>query len=331
MKAAYEHVQFGERCSVRVYHRRLPRIPFEWHHHPEYELTLTLNSQGRRHIGDSVAAYGDDDLVLVPPDLPHSWASNRSLDPAAPQVAVVIWFDDGWVRRLADLCPEYADLRSLLRRAVCGLAFEAGAGARMRGALDRLLADDARVRLGAVLEVLSWLAAWPATPLASPSAFATGTARTVVTEPGDGARALNRVLSLIDTRFAEPLPLEVLARAAGLSPRSLSRHFSRHLGESVGQYLARVRIGHACRLLGDTRLPVSVVAARSGFAGIANFNRQFKAMKAMTPAEFRRRFSPATTADAPDQAAEPASPALTERPASLDGPAPATRARRPSF
>ncbi|MDC6128320.1 AraC family ligand binding domain-containing protein, partial [Burkholderia gladioli] len=85
MKPAYEHVDFGPGCSVRIYHRRLSRIPFEWHHHPEYELTLTLNSRGKRYIGDSVAAYGADDLVLVPPNLPHTWASNRSIDAAAAQ------------------------------------------------------------------------------------------------------------------------------------------------------------------------------------------------------------------------------------------------------
>ena len=50
MKAAFEHVTFGEGCSVRVYHRQLQRIPFEWHHHPEYELTLTLGSAGKRYV-----------------------------------------------------------------------------------------------------------------------------------------------------------------------------------------------------------------------------------------------------------------------------------------
>src|SRR5258708_33966585 len=99
MKPAYEHVEFGGNCSVRVYDRRLPRIPFEWHHHPEYELTLTLNSRGRRYIGDSIAEYGADDLGLVPPDMPHTWASNKSIDPAEPQVRGVLWVSRQWARR----------------------------------------------------------------------------------------------------------------------------------------------------------------------------------------------------------------------------------------
>ncbi|HKT99571.1 MAG TPA: AraC family transcriptional regulator [Paraburkholderia sp.] len=323
MKAAYEYVDFGERCSVRVYHRRLPKIPFEWHHHPEYELTLTMNSQGKRYIGDSVAAYGADDLVLVPPDLPHTWASNRSISPSEVQVAVVVWFDGAWVHRLADVCPEYNGLRNLLRRAACGLAFEDGAGTHLRGQLERLLCADPRERLKAVLDVLNWLEAVPATPLASPSAFdarAGAHGRPSSRHPGHHAGStpsgyepeqLNRVLALIDTQFDQPLSLATLASACGLSERSLTRQFTRHLGESVGRYITRVRIGHACRLLADTQMPVSVIAARAGFANVANFNRQFKAAKALTPAAYRQQFAGAKHAE------DVRAPALTERSPSL--------------
>jgi mannose-6-phosphate isomerase-like protein (cupin superfamily) len=153
MKPAYEHVEFGDQCSVRVYHRRLPRIPFEWHHHPEYELTLTLNSQGKRYIGDSISEYQANDLVLVPPDLPHTWASNRSIDTSAQQVAIVIWFQGEWARRLADCCLEYAGLRKLLRRATCGLAFEGDASEVIQSRLDNLLSASPRVRLAAALDI----------------------------------------------------------------------------------------------------------------------------------------------------------------------------------
>lgn len=309
MKPAYEHVEFGQDCSVRVYHRRLPRIPFEWHHHPEYELTLTMNSHGKRYIGDSVNDYEAEDLVLVPPDLPHTWASNRSIEPASPQVAIVIWFDGDWARRMADCCREYEPLRKLLRRAACGLAFEPPAGQGMRGRLEPLLSNVARERLSAALDILCTLADAPGQPLASPSAFnQAGTGPS-----GHEPEQINRVLSMIDARFAESLRLSELCAAASLSERTLTRYFVQHIGESVGRYIARVRIGHACRMLADTSLPVAVIAARSGFANVANFNRQFKAARQATPAEFRRQFS-AGGSGAADQ---DATARLTERSPSL--------------
>src|SRR6202008_2193692 len=102
------------------------------------------------------------------------------------------------------------------------------------------------------------------------------------------------------------------AKAAGLSERTLTRHFVQHTGESVGQYIARVRIGHACRLLTDTQTPVSVIATRSGFPNAANFNRQFKATKALTPVAYRQQFKGAKLDE------DHAAPSLTERSPSLE-------------
>ncbi|TCG05778.1 AraC family transcriptional regulator [Paraburkholderia steynii] len=310
MKPAYEHVEFGKNCSVRVYHRRLPRIPFEWHHHPEYELTLTLNSQGKRYIGDSISEYSANDLVLVPPDLPHTWASNRSVDPSAQQVAIVIWFEGDWARRLADCCPEFEPLRNLLRRAACGLAFEKESSATMQARLDELLSENARTRLAATLDVLCMLADAPGQPLASPTSFNDAHSGPTGHEP----ERINRVLAMIEARFAERLRLSELCAAASVTERSLTRYFMQHIGETVGHYMTRVRIGHACRLLADTLLPVSVVAARSGFPNVANFNRQFRAVKQITPSTYRSQFSTGSPTDDGGPRLTERSPSLQKRP-----------------
>ena len=267
-----------------------------------------MNSHGKRYIGDNVADYGADDLVLVPPDLPHTWSSNRSLDTRQPQVAIVIWFSGDWARRLADCCPEYESLRRLLRRAASGLAFSAETGATLRAQQAGLLSEAPRERLASAVNLLCMLADAPGHALASPGAFAhRGSGGATGHEP----ERINRVLAIIDTRFAEALSLAELAAAAHLSERSLHRYFVQHLGLSVGRYINRVRIGHACRMLADTGWPVSMVGARAGFANVANFNRQFKAAKETTPAAYRRQFAgQATTVDA-----EPV--ALEQRPASL--------------
>jgi AraC-like DNA-binding protein len=177
----------------------------------------------------------------------------------------------------------------------------------MRERLAHLLSSGARERLGAALDILCTLADTPGQPLASPSAFNQASAGPSGHEP----ERINRVLSVIDARFAETLRLSELCEVANLSERTLTRYFVQHIGESVGRYIARVRIGHACRMLVDTSLPVSVIAARSGFANVANFNRQFRTAKQTTPAEYRRQFAEAGSPD--DNAAA----RLTERSPSL--------------
>jgi len=121
MKPQFESVTFPKGCSVRVYHRRVAEIPFEWHHHPEYELTLTLNSKGWRFIGDHIGKYRSPDLALVPSDMPHTWASTATLRQNEPHTAIVIWFSGHWALQMAQVCPEYAPIRRLLRNASTGL------------------------------------------------------------------------------------------------------------------------------------------------------------------------------------------------------------------
>ncbi|MFM0171467.1 helix-turn-helix domain-containing protein [Paraburkholderia sediminicola] len=350
MKPQYERVTIPDGCSVRVYHRQLAQIPFEWHHHPEYELTLTMNSRGRRFIGDHIADYSGDDLVLVPPDMPHTWASTEPIDARAPQVAVVIWFSGDWARRMADCCPEFASLRTLLRRGAPGLRFANEATMLMRARMAALLDQSPRVRLGAVLEVLACLSEAESEPLASPAAHRQGARQASIRDARSGpalqgpqstqsvqsaqsaprtgsapgvapggsaseAERLNRVLDLLDRRFHEPLRMAELCEVANLSERSLHRYFVRHVGESVGRYLNRLRIGYATRQLTDTGWPIALIATKAGFPNLANFNRQFLAARGMTPSAYRRFFE--THGHAPkDSAATPTD--LETRPPSLE-------------
>lgn len=306
MKPQFEHVTIPEGCSIRVLNRRVPNIPFEWHHHPECELTLTLNSRGMRFIADHIGAYDSHDLVLSPSNMPHTWASSEAIDETAPHVAIVVWFTEAWGLQVAAACPEYASLPRLLRRASRGLSFPASAGRMMESRLPGLLSSSARERLRAALDVLVELADTDAEPLA------TAPQKAVAANVDESAQ-LNRVLDLLHRRFAEPIRMRDLCEAGNLSERSLHRLFVRHVGENVTDYLGRLRIGRACMFLVETDRPIGVIAAETGFPNLSNFNRRFKALRGMSPKEFRLQYRGRRGAVEPDEFA------LTERPPSLEG------------
>jgi len=264
---------------VRVYHRQVPAIPFEWHHHPECELTLTLNSRGWRFVGDHIGRYDAGDLVLVPSGMPHTWASSSSIEPNAPQTAIVIWFSAAWISRVADLLPEYACLNQMLRRADRGLVFPPESGAFMQARLASLLSGSSTARLQATLEVLCELAGTDAAELASYAATAF--------EAQAARQPLARVLANLHERFAEPIRASDLCAVANVSSRTLHRLFVRHVGETVTDYLTRLRIGRACMLLIETELPIRHVAEQAGFPNLSNFNRLFLKARGMTPKRFR--------------------------------------------
>ncbi len=282
MKPQFEHVAIPKGCSVRVLHRRIAEIPFEWHHHPEYELTFTLNSRGFRFIGDHIGAYESGDLVLVPTEMPHTWASTSAVDESKPHTAVVVWFAGDWALRLADVCPEYSGLRKLLTRATTGLSFASPAGKKMEPYMSGLLSASPRERVRAAIELLAELAESEAVPLATPQKAARMTQ--------DESTQLNRILDVLHKRFAEPLRLRDLCAIGNMSERTLHRLFVRHLGENVTDYLSRLRIGRACMWLVETDRPISVIANDAGFSNLSNFNRRFRTARQMTPKEFRRHY-----------------------------------------
>lgn len=283
MKPQFEHVTIPRGCSIRVFNRRIPEIPFEWHHHPECELTLTLNSRGLRFIADHIGAYDSHDLVLVPPEMPHTWASTKAIDESRPHVAIVVWFSERWALQVADLCPEYSAVRKLLRRAAGALSFPISAGEVVESRLSGLLSNSSRERLRTALDLLTELADLEAVSLAIPQKTARITA-------GESSQ-LNRVLDLLHKRFAEPIRVQDLCAAGNISERSLHRLFVRHIGENLTGYLGRLRISQACMSLVETERPISVIAAEAGFSNLSNFNRRFRMARHMTPKEFRQYYT----------------------------------------
>lgn len=282
MRPLLEKVRPPEGASWAWLDRRLDdAIPFQWHHHPEYELTLTLNSRGQRFVGDAIGDFGDGDLVLVGPNLPHTWASRDRIDPAAPHRALVMWFHPDWAAPLVGLLAELRPVGDLLDRARRGLQFSPEAAEMVRPLIEAIFERPAADRLSGLLDVLRQLATAPATPLSSPR---------LVQAPSGSRTRIDRVLDHIHVHYAEGISIPDLAEIAALSPSGLHRLFRRHTHQTITDYVMRLRIGEACALLSGTSRPIAHIAEEVGYDSLANFNRQFKALKAMTPRRYRARF-----------------------------------------
>jgi AraC family transcriptional regulator len=97
---------------------------------------------------------------------------------------------------------------------------------------------------------------------------------------------LRRVRERLDE--AGNVGLESLVSDAGVHPRHLLRAFRRYVGCSIGEYARRRRIGRAQRLLAESEMGVSAIAAEVGFCDQSHFTRVFKRCTGTTPAEYRR-------------------------------------------
>jgi AraC-like DNA-binding protein len=83
--------------------------------------------------------------------------------------------------------------------------------------------------------------------------------------------ALRRARDVADTRFAEPLTLDVMARAANLSRFHFVREFAAAYGETPRAYVTRRRIERANDLLRSANLTVTEVCLLVGFESHGSF------------------------------------------------------------
>src|SRR3954468_3013123 len=108
-------------------------------------------------------------------------------------------------------------------------------------------------------------------------------------------RHLLRAKDLMDARYAEPLDVAALARAAGLSPAHFSREFRREFGETPHQYLLTRRLERAAALLRNTDRSVAEVCLMVGLRSVGSFTTSFGRVYGMSPGRYRAAPPPAAT------------------------------------
>jgi AraC-like DNA-binding protein len=107
------------------------------------------------------------------------------------------------------------------------------------------------------------------------------------------ARHLLRAKDLADQRYAEPLDVDDLANAAGLSRAHFSREFRRAFGESPYAYLLTRRLERAASLLRLTDRSIADICFSVGLQSVGSFTTSFTRTYGVSPAAYRAAFPPA--------------------------------------
>lgn len=249
----------------------------EWHFHTQWELTLVESGSGTRFIGDSIEAFDAPDLVLIGPGLPHYWHMRDDTSGFALQFA-----SSGDNHPLWQL-PETQTLQTLNRPARFGLHVtrsEMGA----LGRLIRLAADrKGLARLACFLNILDALVSLPAEAC-------TTIARSAYSAPVRQATylGLQKAINRIFRSFHEPLRFSDILRDAHMSKATFERHFKKHTGKNLTQFVNEVRLQYACRQLAESDMPIGDIALAAGFGNLSHFNHQFKVARGLSPRDFRK-------------------------------------------
>src|SRR5689334_8252072 len=107
------------------------------------------------------------------------------------------------------------------------------------------------------------------------------------------ARHLLRAKDLADARYFEPLGVDDMAAAAGLSRAHFSREFRRAFGEPPHSYLLTRRLERAAALLRTTDRSVADICLSVGLQSVGSFTSSFTRTFGSSPTAYRAAFPPA--------------------------------------
>lgn len=282
--------------SFTVFRERGNFFPCPWHYHPEYEMVLVTKSTGRRMVGDHIGYFKEGDLVFMGPMLPHVWVNDpeyREEGATLEADAIVIHFMADFLGEKFLRIPEMEKMNEFFQSANRGIEITGSAREKIIGLMKDILHMNGIQRLVALFSIFEILSSTTEYEfLASP-----GYVQNINHQCSD---RFSKITEYIMRNFDREITLPEAAAAANMAVTTFCNFFKSQYRVTFVEYLNIVRVGHACKLLGDRSKTIVGVAYECGFNNLANFNRQFKKLKNMTPSEYRKMINAEPLSVSPD-------------------------------
>jgi len=267
--------------SIRYLEHGWPTDLCRWHSHAEYELHLITDTRGKAFVGDYIGEFTPGSLYLTGPNVPHNWVTDEVATPEPVELRdMLVQFSQESLDQLALAFVEFREMDAMWDLAKSGIEFEGFDATFARGHFERIRNTRGAERIAAFIRFLVRI-----------NEHAEKRALSVVSvaQP-EGNSKLARIADVVNhitQNFTEEFSIESASDMAGMSAPAFSRNFRKYTGNTFVEFVNSVRIGQACSMLYATEEPVSAICYEVGFQNLANFNRQFQKLKAMTPSAYR--------------------------------------------
>ncbi|PRX62449.1 AraC-like protein [Cohnella sp. SGD-V74] len=273
-----EHGSLYDSFYIEYVRRTRPFTMDVHHFHSYFELYCLLSGTRDYFVRDSTYAVEAGDLVFIGPNALH-----RTLlagDPAHERIVVHI--DDRYVR---DALGEHAEL-------LLG-PFEAAAPiVRLRGeqrlrldALTSRMLEELRTRPPG-FELALKTAVAELLLLSARAVHAGHAPEASLSSPMH--RKMSEIVRYLNASYGEPIKIGELAERFYISPYHMSRSFKAATGFTLIDYLNLTRVKEAQRLLRETQLPITEIAARTGFDNFSHFGKTFKKITRASARDYRK-------------------------------------------
>jgi AraC-like DNA-binding protein len=256
-----------------------------WHYHDNFELSFITEGSGKRIVADSIEEFQPGDLVLIGRNIPHVWivdkdsisATNRKLEMVFLQFSSEVLGSD------QISLPEFKYVANALTLSERGI--------RVTG---QTLNEVSEIMLQ-----LPYLKSFERMLLFYKLMDIIGRSETLIHLASKDY--LNRRFTTKNQRiltiheflmknYREEIDLKRIASLVNMAEGSVCRFFKMEVGMTIFEYLNKIKIEFACKLLMDNSLSIIDVGLDSGFNNLSHFNKQFKKITGLPPKDYRKRF-----------------------------------------
>lgn len=262
-----------------------PYFSHPLHFHQFCELVWIEKGHGKIIIGDYAGDFSEGELILEGAGLPHLWRCDAVYYKKKQQLltkATCIYFPVGLIEGLTDDEQVQAAHRELMQQAQRGLRFSGETRAAVVQLIRKAAASKGLEQMACFLQIMHVLQkSREYQPLAG-----------VIYKHANSAFDLDRfneVYQFLLDNFTHDIMLEEVAKICNLTPAAFCRYFKGKTQKNFSRFLNELRIGHACRLLQDEKVPIKNLCYECGYNNPVNFFKFFKLITGVTPGEYRRQ------------------------------------------
>jgi AraC-like DNA-binding protein len=268
--------------SVIFFDEERPHFTVPWHFHPEIEILFVVKSSGTSYVGDGIHRFTEGEISIIGENVPHWWKSDpkylEGKDTSGIKVLIIQFNKEIFQPHFINL-PEMKAIKEFLEKSQRGIQFLCKSRKVLGEQITRIFQLTGITRITELIMLLEMMANTKDYKYHA----SIGYSKTINTY--DFYR-FNKIHEHIILNFNKPIKLEDVASTVNISPTAFCRYFKKHTGKTFLSFLNEMRIGHACKLMVEGKIPISMASMESGFNNLSHFNDQFKRVMKLTPTEY---------------------------------------------
>jgi AraC-like DNA-binding protein len=245
-------------------------------------LNFILSGTGKRIVGNNISSFEKGDLVLMAPNLPHCWEILTTDDNTPPSCIVIHFYEDLITSDFFNK-PELEGIVDLLKKAEAGIFFYGKIIEKVKSILKKQTEQKGLKSYISLLAIFDLLINCDNREYLSKIPIG-------VSEIDKDFKQINLIYEYVFQNIQEEVKLGEAAVLLNMAPGSFCRFFRKKTKLTFMEYVIRVRVNYAAKMLAETNKQITAIGYECGYSNLANFNHYFKKIMGKTPSEYRKDF-----------------------------------------